>query len=86
MPGASPSSGSYLMTPGFCSEVLHIFHADRLTKGPSEQDEDERIEVESFTSEEAWRLLATGNADAKTVLALFWLQGGQGEIGRDRGR
>jgi len=78
--------GAIWTTPGFCSEVMHFFHADLLTAGESALDEDERIEVGVFSREAAWRLVAEGTADAKTVLALFWLQGGEGEFGRDFGR
>jgi ADP-ribose pyrophosphatase len=78
--------GSLWTTPGFCSEVMHFFHADQLAGGMPDLDEDERIEVGVFSREAAWRLVAGGTADAKTVLALFWLQGGEGEFGREFGR
>jgi ADP-ribose pyrophosphatase len=78
--------GSAWMTPGFCSEVMHFFHAGELTAGEPAYDDDERIEVASFTMAAAWRLVAEGTADAKTVLALFWLQGGEDKIGSDFGR
>lgn len=78
--------GSMWMTPGFCSEVMHFYHADELTAGETSFDDDERIEVGSFSLEAAWRLVARGIADAKTVLALFWLQGAVDEIGSDFGR
>jgi ADP-ribose pyrophosphatase len=78
--------GSTWMTPGFCSEVMHFFHADRLEEGAPAFDDDERIEMASFSREAAWRLVAQGIADAKTLLALYWLQGGEDEFGRDFGR
>ncbi len=78
--------GSVWTTPGFCSEIMHFFHADQLTAGAPAPDEDERIEVRACTREAAWRLVAEGTVDAKTLLALFWLQGGEGEFGRDFGR
>jgi ADP-ribose pyrophosphatase len=71
---------SVWMTPGFCSEIMHFFYADQLTAGEPAFDDDERIEVGSFSYEAAWRLVAEGTADAKTVLALFWLQGGEDKI------
>lgn len=73
--------GSVWTSPGFCSEAMHFFHADRLVAGDPAFDEDERIEIASFTVAAAWRLVAEGTADAKTVLALFWLQGGEEKIG-----
>jgi ADP-ribose pyrophosphatase len=78
--------GSVWMTPGFCSEVMHFFHADDLVAGEPAFDDDERIEVGTFTYQAARRLVASGTADAKTVLALFWLQGGEDKIGSDFGR
>ncbi|HEX4013699.1 MAG TPA: NUDIX hydrolase [Candidatus Cybelea sp.] len=73
--------GSFWMTPGFCSEVLHVFHAEELIEGAPAFDEDERIEIGVFTLEAAWRLVANGTADAKTMLGLWWLKGAGGEIG-----
>jgi ADP-ribose pyrophosphatase len=78
--------GSVWMTPGFCSEIMHFFHADELTAGEPSFEDDERIEIGTFSIPAAWRLVAEGTADAKTVLALFWLQGGEDKIGSDFGR
>ena len=78
--------GATWMTPGFCSEVMHFFHADGLEEGEPALDDDERIETASFTWEAAWGLVAQGIADAKTLLALFWLQGGEDEFGSAFGR
>jgi ADP-ribose pyrophosphatase len=75
--------GSVWMTPGFCSEVMHFFHAEELGAGAPELDDDERIEVATVSIAAAWRLVAEGTADAKTLLALFWLQGGEDKIGSD---
>jgi len=78
--------GSAWMTPGFCSEIMHFFRADELTPGEPSLDDDERIEVATFTLETAWRLVALSAADAKTALALYWLQGGADKIGSYCGR
>jgi ADP-ribose pyrophosphatase len=72
--------GSAWMTPGFCSEVMHFFHADDLVAGEPAFDEDERIEIARFTVQAARCLLAKGAADIKTMLALFWLQSGEDKI------
>jgi ADP-ribose pyrophosphatase len=72
--------GSVWMTPGFCSELMHFFYADELAPGDPDFDEDERIEVARFTYQAARRLVAQGTADAKTALALFWLQGAGDKI------
>ncbi len=78
--------GSVWTTPGFCSELMHFFHADQLTAGAPATEEEERIEVRTCTREAAWRLVAEGTVDAKTLLALFWLQGGEDEFGSHFGR
>jgi ADP-ribose pyrophosphatase len=78
--------GSVWMTPGFCSEIMHFFHADDLAAGEPAFDDDERIEVGVFSIQQAWRLVADRAADAKTILALFWLEGGEDKIGSDFGR
>jgi len=78
--------GSVWTTPGFCSEVMYFYHADELVAGEPAFDDDEQIEVGTFTFQAAWRLVAAGVADAKTVLALYWLQGGKDEIGSENGR
>ncbi|MBV9233282.1 MAG: NUDIX hydrolase [Candidatus Eremiobacteraeota bacterium] len=69
-------------TPGFCDEAMQFFHADGLTAGAQTLDADERIDIGIFDVEAAWRLVAARTADAKTILALFWLQGGRHEFGR----
>jgi 8-oxo-dGTP pyrophosphatase MutT (NUDIX family) len=78
--------GSAWMTPGFCSEIMHFFHAEDLIAGEPAFDDDERIEIGIFTYEAAWRLVAEHAADAKTVLALFWLQTGEDKFRGDFGR
>ena len=85
--GRIRSIGSLFMTPGFCDEIMHFFYAEDLQAGPQSLDDDERIEVTTFTREAAWRLVASGDiADVKTVLALLWMPSGQGEIGTGFGR
>lgn len=72
--------GSAWITPGFCTEVMHFFHADQLSAGEAAFDDDERIEVGTFTVQAARRLVAQGTTDAKTVLALCWLQGSEDKL------
>jgi ADP-ribose pyrophosphatase len=81
--GSMRPIGSVWTSPGFCSEVMHFFHADDLVAGDQSLDDDERIDVGIFSIEAAWRLVAEGAADAKTVIALYWLQGGENKIGSD---
>lgn len=75
--------GSFWTTPGFCSEVMHLYCAEGLIEGPPEFADDERIEIGRFSIETAWRLLAHGTTDMKSALALGWLQGRPSEIGSD---
>ena len=73
--------GAMFVTPGFCTEELHFFHASGLRAGAQELDSDERIAVASFALEEAQRLLDDGQiADAKTVIALLWMHGSRGQL------
>ena len=70
--------GSLYATPGFCTEIMHFFAAEDLSAGEQMLDEDERIEVATFTRDAAWRLVAKGEiADMKTVLALAWTESNQ---------
>jgi ADP-ribose pyrophosphatase len=79
--------GTLYTTPGFCTEIVQFFYAEGLSPGKQMLDEDERIEVGIFSTDEAWRLVANGEiADVKTVLALLWLEGKRGEIGGGFGR
>ena len=73
--------GAMFVTPGFCTERLHFFHASGLIAGAQELDSDERIAVASFALDEAQRLLDGGQiADAKTVIALLWMHGSRGQL------
>jgi ADP-ribose pyrophosphatase len=75
------------VTPGFCDETLHLFHAEGLTPGEQALDDDERIDVRTFDVDAAWRLVARQDiTDMKTVLALLWMQSNRGEIGDGFGR
>jgi ADP-ribose pyrophosphatase len=75
--------GSFWTTPGFCSEAMHLYHAEGLVEGSPEFADDERIEIGRFTVEAALRLVAEHTSDMKTSLALIWLQGHRSEIGSD---
>ena len=73
--------GSLYVTPGFCDEVMHFVHADGLSPGEPNFDEDERIVVQNFTIDEMMQLVRNGEiADAKTLLALLWLRGPRSEL------
>lgn len=73
--------GTFYLTPGFCTEVMHFVHASELEPGEQHLDEDEAIEVRSFTLEQAYDCALRGEiADVKTMLALLWLQSSRGEL------
>jgi ADP-ribose pyrophosphatase len=81
--GAARQLGSFYVTPGFCDEIMHLVHANELTPGETDLDEDERIVVQNFTIDEMQQLVRDGEiADAKTLISWMWLRGFQGELGR----
>ena len=74
--------GSFYVTPGFCTELLHFVHADGLSPGEMDLDDDERIVVRNFTIDEMQHLVERGEiADAKTLIALMWMRGSRAELG-----
>ena len=64
----------FYSSPGFCDELLHLYHARRLRPTGKDPQPDEEITVEFHSLEEAIQLSLRGEiTDAKTLLALFWL-------------
>ena len=62
-------------TPGFCMEKLYLYIADELEQGKQHFDEDEFIEVEKYTLQQALDMVRDGKIkDAKTILLLFAYQ------------
>lgn len=60
-------------TPGFCQERIRFFLAEGLTPGPQRPDDDEAIDVRTWTLAEAWALVERDELrDAKTQIALAW--------------
>jgi len=79
--GASRPLGSLYVTPGFCDEVMHFIHLWDLREGEQSLDEDERITAQTFTIDEAEKLMESGEiADAKTLVALLWMRSRRGEL------
>ena len=61
-------------TPGYCEERLAFFLVDDLAAGETAFDEDEAIETSCLAISEALARLDRGEiSDAKTALALLWL-------------
>ncbi|MEF3301891.1 NUDIX hydrolase [Paenibacillus sp. GYB003] len=63
---------SFYTSPGFADELLHLYVADKLTKGEASPDEDEFLDCEAITLETAKRYIAEGRiSDAKTIAAVY---------------
>jgi ADP-ribose pyrophosphatase len=59
-------------TPGFCDEAMHVFRATRLQESKAQGDEDERIEVKSFTLDELSAMIDAGEVrEGKTLVAIL---------------
>ena len=60
-------------TPGFTDERIHLFLATDLSRGSTDPDEDEFMEVLTRPLSEVRRMLRDGEiVDAKSVSALLW--------------
>ncbi len=65
---------TYYSTPGFCDEVLHLFLATGLSLGESHPDEDEILEAEMVSLDDALKMMANGEIkDSKTLIGILWL-------------
>jgi ADP-ribose pyrophosphatase len=63
--------GTLATAPGFCDELLYLFHASDVTVVDRQLDHDEEIEVITLPIKEAWKLATSGNiVDSKTIAAL----------------
>ncbi|MFN4217484.1 MAG: NUDIX hydrolase, partial [Brevinematales bacterium] len=63
---------SYYPCPGYSTEKIHVYVARNLFSSPLEADEDEFIETEVLTLEEAKRAIRQGIIeDGKTILSLL---------------
>jgi ADP-ribose pyrophosphatase len=70
---------SFFTAPGFCTERLHLFVAEGLTRGEQALEQDESIEVRTFDVDEAWQMVAADEMpDAKTQIALAWCRSARG--------
>jgi len=64
--------GGIFVSPGFCTEFIHVYLATGLTESPLEGDEDEDIMVERVSLAEAVRLVESGEIkDAKSVAGIL---------------
>lgn len=66
--------GKIVTAPGFTDEVIHIYKATDLYKGETNMDEDEFINLKTFTLEEVKTMVKSGEIiDSKTIAALAYL-------------
>ena len=62
----------FYVSPGFLTEKMHVFLAQDFTETAQNFDDDENIEVEKFTFEEAFEMIGTNEIqDAKTMVGLI---------------
>lgn len=63
---------SFYTSPGFADEILHLYIAEELTKGEAHLDEDEFLDCDAITLEQAERYIAEGRiGDVKTIMAVY---------------
>ena len=61
-------------SPGYTDEKIYIYKAENLTEGDLSLDEDEFLQVEKYTLEQAVEMVKTGVLkDAKTIIAILLL-------------
>ncbi len=64
--------GSFMVSPGFCGEKIHIYLARELSKGTMHLDPDEFLEVEKRPLKELLDMIMNNEMeDAKTVLGIL---------------
>lgn len=65
---------SFYSSPGFCDELLHLYHTNQVEKTRQNLNRDEDLTLEFWGLEEAIEMGLRGEIlDAKTLVALFWL-------------
>lgn len=63
---------SYYTSPGFADELIHFYVAEELEKGEVNLDEDEFLDCEAITLEQALEMIADRRiGDAKTIMAVY---------------
>ena len=63
---------AFFTSPGFADEKLYLYFAENVTVGTQQTDEDEYLQVEAITLEQAEAYIAEGRiSDAKTILAVY---------------
>ena len=67
--------GGFYSAPGFCTEFLDCYLMTELVDDPSQADDDENIEIERLTADEALEAIWKGEIrDAKSISGiLLWI-------------
>jgi len=68
--GAMARLGSFYTSPGFTTELMHLYRATQLVPGTPTESTDQ-IEVVTLSVQEARRRIGGEIADAKTILAVL---------------
>lgn len=63
---------SIAVSPGFCTEIIHIYLAENLTQGDTNPDDDEHLLVSKMSLSEAKNAIFEGRfSDAKTITGIL---------------
>ena len=66
--------GPLYATPGYCTEVLHLYLAEDLRQGEAHPDPNEFLDVKRLPLDEVLAMVERGEIrDAKTVAGALWL-------------
>ena len=64
--------GGFWVAPGYCTEYIHVYLAEDLTESRLDADEDENIEIEHLTLDDALARIESGEIqDAKSEVGLL---------------
>lgn len=70
--GALKHVASFYTSPGFADEILHLYVAEDLVQGEMKLDEDEFLDCEAITLDEALQYIKENRiSDAKTIMAVY---------------
>ena len=65
--------GGYYASPGFTTEIIHLYFADNLTKTQVNPDEDEFLDIIEEEPAKVYKMLENNEiCDAKTVIGLLF--------------
>lgn len=63
---------SIAVSPGFCTEIIHIYMAEKLTQGNPNPDDDEHLLISKMSLKDAKKAVIEGSFfDAKTITGVL---------------